>query len=108
MPEACVLHFTYSDPPKCVTDWRGYVKAVATQLAARLEEHMALQRKAPLLFIAHGLGDLVVQEAAIQRASGLNILQETDVGYIFLNTPFPNYQGSDPWDKDKYGFFSFI
>ncbi|CEL00871.1 hypothetical protein ASPCAL00464 [Aspergillus calidoustus] len=69
---------------------------------------MAVQRKAPLLFIAHGLGDLVVQEAAIQRASGLNILQETDVGYIFLNTPFPNYQGSDRWDKDKYGFFSFI
>jgi hypothetical protein len=66
---------------------------------------MAVQRKAPLLFIAHGLGDLVVQEAAIQRASGLNIIQETDVGYIFLNTPFPNYQGSDRWDKDKYGFF---
>ncbi|KAL2842460.1 hypothetical protein BJX68DRAFT_270638 [Aspergillus pseudodeflectus] len=108
MPEACVLHFTYSDPPKCETDWRGYVKAVATQLAVRLEEHMAVQRKAPLLFIAHGLGGLVVQEAAIQRASGLNILQETDVGYIFLNTSFPNYQGSDRWDNDKYGLFSFI
>jgi alpha-beta hydrolase superfamily lysophospholipase len=91
MPEASVLHFTYSDPPEVDIDWKGYVKVLAAQLTTKLEEQVTVQKKAPLLFIGHGIGGLVVQEAAVQRASGLTILQEPDVGYIFLNTIFPNY-----------------
>jgi predicted alpha/beta hydrolase family esterase len=108
MPEASVLHFTYSDPPKVDIDWKGYVKALAAQLTTKLEEQVTVQKKAPLLFIGHGIGGLVVQEAAVQRASGLTILQEPDVGYIFLHAIFPNYQDFHRWNNDKYGQFPSI
>jgi hypothetical protein len=88
MPEASVLHFPYSDPPKVDIDWKGFVKALATQLTTKLEEQVTVQKKAPLLFIGHGIGGPVVQEAAVQRASGLNILQESGCGLHFSKYDF--------------------
>jgi pimeloyl-ACP methyl ester carboxylesterase len=101
MPETRVLHFTYPEPPEGELDWEAYIVNVATQLVGRLEDWQKTEgRKTPFLFVGHGIGGLVVQEAAILRAKSIDIAAGMEVGYIFLNTPFPTFEDGEPWHNN--------
>ncbi|KAI9367001.1 hypothetical protein BJX61DRAFT_547923 [Aspergillus egyptiacus] len=103
LPQASVLNFTYPKPPPGGGSWEIYVYNVAIQFLHRLKEwEETLAEKRPILYIGHGLGGLILQAAAPRAGS-----EEIDTGYIFLNTPFPEFAPSSFMEiyPSKYGIF---
>ncbi|KAL5051676.1 hypothetical protein BDW71DRAFT_202829 [Aspergillus fruticulosus] len=102
LPEACVLKFIYPDPPPGEVLLETYVSRVAIQLRNRVQEWgSTVGKDTPILYIGHGVGGLVLQKAAPLRV----VPQDIEIGYVFLNTPFPASPRNTYLAGSKYGIF---
>ncbi|KAL2869912.1 uncharacterized protein BJX67DRAFT_378956 [Aspergillus lucknowensis] len=106
LPGARVLKFEYPNPPAGETDWLNYVEKVTMQLLNKIRElEKTAGRTTPILYIGHGFGGLLLQKFAPKR----QVRRDVDIGYIFLNTPFPglwtNPAGTDSSGASRYTAF---
>ncbi|KAF7591586.1 hypothetical protein BBP40_001334 [Aspergillus hancockii] len=109
IPRARVLKYMYPDRHPAEKNWETYVRHVATQLLQRLDECRMTQadRETPILYIGHGVGGLVLQQATYLSAVH-GPLHNIGIGYIFLNTPFPEHSVNSPkrtHKRARYGVF---
>ncbi|KAF9891473.1 hypothetical protein FE257_003939 [Aspergillus nanangensis] len=101
IPNARVLKFMYPDRPRMENDWKKYIQRVANELLAKLDK-VRKDRERPVLYICHGVGGMILQEAAFQSTYDI---RHHGIGYIFLNTPFPELGNTSFLATSRYGAF---